>query len=172
MSLWDLAKPVRFAIIALATDRWPTTNPCCSIGGRLLADTPAISLARFIAGSPATDFAPPTTPSWKLNWRRSMPSDQEPKDVIARGVLEKHGLADAFLHSLGHGIGLNIHEGPRLAEDSVDTLEPGMIVTVEPGVYFGGDFGIRIEDDVLVTQDGAEVITSLPKGLDDCRLML
>jgi Xaa-Pro aminopeptidase len=47
-----------------------------------------------------------------------------------------------------------------------------MIVTVEPGVYFGGDFGIRIEDDVLVTSDGAEVITTLPKGLDDCRLML
>lgn len=93
-------------------------------------------------------------------------------DAIARGVLEKHGLADAFLHSLGHGIGLNIHEGPRLAENSTETLQPGMIVTVEPGVYFGGDFGIRIEDDVLVTQDGAEVITSLPKGLDDCRLML
>ena len=93
-------------------------------------------------------------------------------DAVARNVLAKSGLAENFLHSLGHGIGLFIHEGPRLAEFSKDTLEPGMIVTVEPGVYFGGDFGIRIEDDVLVTSDGAEVITTLPKGLDDCRLML
>ncbi|KAA1257813.1 putative peptidase [Rubripirellula obstinata] len=93
-------------------------------------------------------------------------------DAVARDVLRKHGLADAFLHSLGHGIGLFIHEGPRLAEISTETLQPGMVVTVEPGVYFAGDFGIRIEDDVLVTPDGAEVMTSLPKGLDDCRLML
>jgi Xaa-Pro aminopeptidase len=93
-------------------------------------------------------------------------------DAVARRVLEKHGMADAFLHSLGHGIGLQIHEGPRLAEISTETLEPGMVVTVEPGVYFGGDFGIRIEDDVLVTANGAEVLSGLAKGLDDCRLML
>ena len=93
-------------------------------------------------------------------------------DAIAREVLDQHGLADAFLHSLGHGIGLNIHEGPRLGENSSETLQAGMVVTVEPGVYLEGDFGIRIEDDILVTQSGHELLTTLPKGLDDCRLML
>lgn len=93
-------------------------------------------------------------------------------DGIARKTLEKHGLADHFVHSLGHGIGLDIHEGPRLAEISKDVLQPGMIVTVEPGVYLSSDFGIRIEDDVLVTEDGHELLTKLPKGLDDCLIML
>ena len=93
-------------------------------------------------------------------------------DTVARDVLASHGLADAFLHSLGHGIGLQIHEGPRLAGVGEKPLQAGMVVTVEPGVYFEGDFGIRIEDDVLITPNGAEVLSSLPKGLDDCRLML
>ncbi|MEM9645219.1 MAG: M24 family metallopeptidase, partial [Planctomycetota bacterium] len=68
--------------------------------------------------------------------------------------------------------GLQIHEAPRLGQGSPDTLEPGMIVTIEPGVYFEGDFGIRIEDDVLVTESGCEVLSSLPKGLEDCALIL
>jgi Xaa-Pro aminopeptidase len=93
-------------------------------------------------------------------------------DAVARGVLEKAGLADAFIHGLGHGIGLQIHEGPRMSSISSETLTPGMVVTVEPGVYFAGDFGIRIEDDILVTDDGHEVLSTLPKGLDDSRFML
>jgi Xaa-Pro aminopeptidase len=93
-------------------------------------------------------------------------------DAIARGVLDRAGLAEAFKHGLGHGTGLQIHESPRMSSISDETLASGMIVTVEPGVYFEGDFGIRIEDDVLVTETGHEVLSRLPKGLDDCRLML
>jgi len=78
-------------------------------------------------------------------------------------VLGEHGLADAFTHSLGHGTGLVIHEGPRLSHRSDDVLQPGMVVTVEPGVYFPGFTGLRIEDLVLVTEDGHEVLSHSPK---------
>ncbi|NND99006.1 MAG: aminopeptidase P family protein [Pirellulaceae bacterium] len=93
-------------------------------------------------------------------------------DSVARDVLNRAGLGDAFMHGLGHGIGLQIHEAPRLSSVSSELLQAGMVITIEPGVYFEGDFGIRIEDDVLVTETGHEVLTSLPKGLDDCRIML
>ncbi len=81
-------------------------------------------------------------------------------------VLEQAGLLRRFTHSLGHGLGLRVHELPRLAVDENTLLESGMVVTVEPGVYFPDQFGIRIEDDVLVTPQGAEVLSSLPKQLD------
>lgn len=93
-------------------------------------------------------------------------------DTAARGVLERYGMADAFKHGLGHGTGLQIHESPRMSASSEQTLEPGMIITVEPGVYFAGEFGIRIEDDVLVTDQGCRVLSDLPKGLDECRWLL
>lgn len=93
-------------------------------------------------------------------------------DRAARDVLEEAGLGDAFKHGLGHGLGLFIHESPRMSSISDETLASGMIVTVEPGVYFEGDFGIRIEDDVLVTEFGCELLSGLPKGLDDCRYLL
>ncbi len=93
-------------------------------------------------------------------------------DAVARGVLESAGMGDAFKHGLGHGIGLQIHESPRMSSISEETLATGMIITVEPGVYFEGAFGIRIEDDVLVTDTGHEVLSRLPKGLDDCRMIL
>ncbi|MEC7677955.1 MAG: Xaa-Pro peptidase family protein, partial [Planctomycetota bacterium] len=93
-------------------------------------------------------------------------------DQAARQVLRKHGMEEAFKHGLGHGIGLFIHESPRMSAVGDDTLQSGMIVTVEPGVYFDGDFGIRIEDDVLVTETGYEVLSDLPKGLEDHQLLL
>jgi Xaa-Pro aminopeptidase len=85
-------------------------------------------------------------------------------DATARSVLERAGLAEYFVHSLGHGVGLNIHEGPRLSAKSSDVLVPSMLVTVEPGVYLPGVGGVRIEDLVLVTQDSHEVLSGSPKA--------
>ena len=77
-------------------------------------------------------------------------------DAAARGVIEASDFAGAFGHGLGHGLGLDVHESPRLSTESSDTLAAGNVVTVEPGVYLAGRFGIRIEDDVIVTADGIE----------------
>jgi Xaa-Pro aminopeptidase len=86
-------------------------------------------------------------------------------DEAARGVLRQAGLAEAFSHSTGHGVGLEIHEPPRIGAGQTNTLHPGMVVTIEPGVYLAGQFGIRIEDMVAVTRTGGEVLTPSPKAL-------
>ena len=80
-------------------------------------------------------------------------------DAQARKVLRKFGLAKYFGHSLGHGVGLDIHESPRLSSQSPSILEEGMIITVEPGVYIPDQFGIRVEDMILVTKEGCEVLS-------------
>lgn len=77
-------------------------------------------------------------------------------DAAARNVVEASDFAGTFGHGLGHGLGLDVHESPRLSTESSDTLAAGNVVTVEPGVYLAGRFGIRIEDDVIVTADGIE----------------
>jgi Xaa-Pro aminopeptidase len=86
-------------------------------------------------------------------------------DAVARKVIDDAGFGKHFTHSLGHGIGLNIHEGPRLSAASEAPLKAGMVVTVEPGIYIEGWGGVRIEDDVLVTRSGCEVLTTVPKDL-------
>lgn len=87
-------------------------------------------------------------------------------DRVAREVLEKAGYGKAFGHGLGHGVGLEVHEKPYLGPRSKDVLEKGMVLTVEPGVYLPGVGGVRVEDMVLVTASGAEVLTRLPRSLD------
>jgi Xaa-Pro aminopeptidase/Xaa-Pro dipeptidase len=86
-------------------------------------------------------------------------------DRVARGVLEEAGLGDYFSHGTGHGVGLDVHEGPRLAPGKEDLLLAGMVVTVEPGVYIPGLWGIRIEDTVRVAEEGCEILTRTPKDL-------
>src|SRR3981081_2792792 len=86
-------------------------------------------------------------------------------DAAARGVLQKKGLGRYFVHSTGHGIGLEIHEDPRLARGQKGRLENGNVITLEPGVYIEGVGGIRIEDDAVVTPRGAEILTTAPREL-------
>ncbi len=94
----------------------------------------------------------------------------EQVDRVARKIITRAGFGRAFGHGLGHGTGLEIHEAPRLAVGQKTKLRAGMIVTVEPGVYVPGWGGVRIEDDVLVTRTGHEVLSDVPKQLDDCVL--
>jgi Xaa-Pro aminopeptidase len=84
-------------------------------------------------------------------------------DAAARGVLKRHQLDKAFIHSTGHGLGLEIHEPPRIARKDKTRLRAGMAITIEPGVYIDGVGGIRIEDTVLVTEHGCQVLTPTPK---------
>jgi Xaa-Pro aminopeptidase len=86
-------------------------------------------------------------------------------DEAARGVLRKADLAEAFSHSTGHGVGLEIHEPPRIGATETARLLAGMVITIEPGVYLADRFGIRIEDMVAVTRSGGQVLTPAPKAL-------
>ncbi len=86
-------------------------------------------------------------------------------DEAARGVLREAGLEEYFTHSTGHGVGIEIHEAPRIAKEQETVLKPGMVVTIEPGIYIEGKFGIRIEDMVAVTGRAQRVLTPATKAL-------
>ncbi|MGB9184755.1 MAG: Xaa-Pro peptidase family protein [Solirubrobacteraceae bacterium] len=92
-------------------------------------------------------------------------ADGRAVDAAARAVIEAAGHGDNFGHGLGHGVGAEIHEAPRLSARSEDELQSGNVVTVEPGVYLSGQLGVRIEDLVVVTDEGCEILTSLDKTL-------
>jgi Xaa-Pro aminopeptidase len=89
----------------------------------------------------------------------------EAVDAVARRVIDEAGHGDRFGHGLGHGVGLEVHEAPRLSLRSDDVLGPGEVVTVEPGIYLPGQLGVRIEDFVVVTEDGYRNLSALPKEL-------
>ncbi|HTL29025.1 MAG TPA: Xaa-Pro peptidase family protein [Tepidisphaeraceae bacterium] len=92
-------------------------------------------------------------------------------DRVARDVIEKAGFGEQFGHGLGHGIGRDIHELPTMRKTGgEEELRPGMVVTVEPGIYLPGEGGVRIEDDVLITHSGCEVLSSLDKTFEGCHI--
>ncbi|MFP4323352.1 MAG: M24 family metallopeptidase [Anaerolineales bacterium] len=86
-------------------------------------------------------------------------------DILTRDVLEKAGYAQWIIHRTGHGLGLDVHEYPNIVQGNVRVLEPGMVFTIEPGLYQPGALGVRIEDDVLITPDGVEALTTFPREL-------
>ena len=92
-------------------------------------------------------------------------------DRVARDVIERAGFGKEFGHGLGHGIGREIHEMPSMRKNGgEEELRPGMVVTVEPGIYLPGEGGVRIEDDVLITHSGCEVLTTLDRSLEGCHI--
>jgi Xaa-Pro aminopeptidase len=84
-------------------------------------------------------------------------------DKVARDIITSAGYGEQFGHGLGHGIGLQVHEGPRFGVGAETVLQPRMVMTVEPGIYLPGVLGVRIEDDIVVTETGCEVLTHVPK---------
>ena len=91
-------------------------------------------------------------------------------DAAARAVIERAGFGEYFTHRLGHGLGLDVHEPPYLVEGNDLELEPGMVVTVEPGIYLPGEFGVRLEEDIVITDDGAELLSEPQRSLDPIAL--
>jgi Xaa-Pro aminopeptidase len=86
-------------------------------------------------------------------------------DAVARDLIKARGFGDNFGHSLGHGLGRLVHDHVGMSQRSETVLAPGMVLTVEPGIYIDGWGGVRIEDDIVVTEDGCELLTHAPKDL-------
>ena len=86
-------------------------------------------------------------------------------DIAVADQLRNSPFADMIVHKLGHGLGLDVHEAPHIMEDNHQEMEPGFVITIEPGLYGAGEIGVRIEDDVAITSGGAKSLTSFPREL-------
>ena len=103
--------------------------------------------------------------------RGSSQTTTQLSDRVARDVIEKAGFGKYFGHGLGHGIGREIHELPSMRKTGGDDeLRPGMVVTVEPAIYLPGEAGVRIEDDVLITHSGCEVLSTIDRTFEGCHV--
>jgi Xaa-Pro aminopeptidase len=153
----------------------PTRDPIQ--GDQLLLIDMGATQDGYTSDMTRTVFVGSASPKWKKRYRAVLEAQlasiaairagvtASKVDQTGRKVLKSHGLDRAFTHSTGHGLGLEIHEAPRLGKKDKTVLEAGMVVTVEPGIYLEGEGGIRIEDTVLVTASGCEVLTPSPKEL-------
>ncbi len=137
--------------------------------GALYADYPADITRTFCAGEPTAQMR--AMAAAVLGANQAARQFAKPGvscgalDRAAREVIEAAGLGEYFIHRLGHGLGLSVHELPNIVAGSDQILEPGMVFTIEPGVYIPGVGGVRIEDNVVVTEDGIDVLTSYPREL-------
>ncbi len=153
-----------------ATDRRLGTEECLTIDFGAIVNGYHSDLTRtYILGTPPEEYS-----AWQVVLDEAMEAAlaaMEPGvpcqelDRAARAVIDAAGLGEYFVHNLGHGIGLEVHEGPRLSRTSADSLVVGMVFTIEPGIYVPGRGGMRIEDDVLMTDTGPEVLTRFPRSL-------
>ena len=120
--------------------------------------------------SPARRRAPSTRSCSRRRKRRSTAVAAgvkgEDVDAVARELIDAAGHGERFGHGLGHGVGLEVHEEPRVSQRSEDVLEAGEVVTIEPGIYLPGELGVRIEDLVVVTEEGYRNLSGLPKAAD------
>lgn len=123
----------------------------------------------FVLGSPTPEIVQiydavlAANQAGRLAVRPGIPAQEV--DRAARRAITLAGYGEYFIHRTGHGLGLETHEPPYIVEGNLDILEPGMTFTVEPGIYIPGVGGVRIEDDLVVTEDGSETLTSLPREL-------
>ena len=123
----------------------------------------------FVVGAPSPeaeqihDVVLAANQAGRLAARTGMPAQEV--DRTARQVITLAGYRECFIHRTGHGLGLETHEPPYIVDGNLDLLEPGMTFTVEPGIYLPGVGGVRIEDDVVVTEEGSETLTTLPREL-------
>ncbi len=123
----------------------------------------------FVLGSPTPevermhDSVLSANQAGRLAARPQMPAQEV--DRAARRAITQSGYGQYFIHRTGHGLGLETHEPPYIVEGNQELLQPGMTFTVEPGIYVPGVGGVRIEDDIVVTNDGSETLTTLPRDL-------
>ena len=118
-----------------------------------------------MAGGPSAWFSTATKKSEAGLLAEKFLRPVDPSVRAARRLLHKHGLGSYFVHGTGHGLGIEIHEGPRVGRGQKRRIRVGNVVTLEPGIYVEGVGGIRIEDEVAVHAGGTEVLTTAPRGL-------